>query len=76
MITGREFAASAPWLAASPLSLTGCSREPAANGHEAVAERNWRLGAVTGLRAMRLRPEGCKAYFSGKVQRLRYEFLP
>ena len=76
MITGRQFAASARWLAASPLALTGCSREPAANGREAVAERNWRLGAVTGLSAMRLRPEGRTAYSIGKVQRLRCEVLP
>jgi hypothetical protein len=49
MITRRQFTASTPWLAASPLALSGCSSEPAAEGYEAVAERTWQLGAVTDL---------------------------
>jgi hypothetical protein len=49
MITRRQFAASTPLLAASPLALSGCSQEAAADGYEAVAERTWRLGAVTDL---------------------------
>jgi hypothetical protein len=48
MITRRQFAASTPWLAASPLALSGCSREPAAEGYEAVAERTWQSHAVEG----------------------------
>ena len=49
MITRRQFAASAPLLAASALALPGCSAEPAPDGYEAVAERTWRPGAVTNL---------------------------
>jgi hypothetical protein len=41
MITRRQFTASTPWLAASPLALAGCSQEPAADGYETVAERTW-----------------------------------
>jgi hypothetical protein len=48
MITRRQFAASTPWLAASPLALSGCSQEPAAERYETVAERTWQLSAVTG----------------------------
>lgn len=47
MITRRQFTVSAPWLAASPLALSSCSREPAADRYEAVAERTWQMGAVT-----------------------------
>ncbi len=49
MITRRQFVASVPWLVASPLALSGCSQEPAADGYEAVAARTWQTGAVTGL---------------------------
>jgi len=49
MITRRQFAASTPCLLAAPLALSGCSQEPAADGYEAVAQRTWQLGAVTGL---------------------------
>lgn len=48
MITRRQFAASTPWLAVAPLALAGCSGEPAAGTYDAVAERTWQLGAVTG----------------------------
>jgi hypothetical protein len=48
MITRRQFAASAPYWVASPLALSGCSQEPAADGYEAVAARIWQSGAVTG----------------------------
>jgi hypothetical protein len=36
-------------LAASALASSGCSSEPASDGYEAVAERTWKLGAVTDL---------------------------
>ncbi|WP_088287483.1 Acg family FMN-binding oxidoreductase [Ideonella sp. A 288] len=49
MITRRQFAASTPWLAASPLALSGCSPAPGADSYEALAERTWQLGALTGL---------------------------
>ncbi len=49
MITRRQFAASTPLLAASALASSGCSSEPASDGYEAVAERTWKLGAVTDL---------------------------
>ncbi len=49
MITRRQFAAATPWLVATPLVLSGCSQRPAAEGYEAVAERTWQLGALTGL---------------------------
>ncbi|MDD2880458.1 MAG: Tat pathway signal protein [Rhodoferax sp.] len=49
MITRRQFAASTPCLLAAPLALSGCFPEPAADGYEAVAQRTWQLGAVTGL---------------------------
>ena len=48
MITRRQFTASTPWLAASPLALSGCSRESAAGSYEEVAERTWRTSAVAG----------------------------
>ena len=54
MITRRQFAASMPWLAAGPLVLSSCSREPAADGYEAVAERTWQLRTATGLRGSAL----------------------
>lgn len=47
MITRRQFAASAPWLALGPLALSGCARETAADGYEAVAERTWQPGPMT-----------------------------
>lgn len=47
MITRRQFAASAPWLATGPLALSGCSQEPAADGYEALAEHTWQTGSVT-----------------------------
>ena len=49
MITRRQFTASTPWLAASPLALSGCSQESAADGYEAVAERTWQPSAVKRL---------------------------
>jgi len=54
MITRRQFTASTPWLAASPLVLSGCSQEPAADGYEAVAERTWQLGVVSELSGVTL----------------------
>ena len=54
MITRRQFAASTPWLAATPLALAGCSPEPAADRYEAVAERTWQPGAVSELRGAAL----------------------
>ena len=54
MITRRQFAASAPYLAAAPLALSGCSNEPAADSYEAVAARTWQSGAVTGVRGAAL----------------------
>jgi hypothetical protein len=57
MITRRQFAASTPWLAASPLSLSGCSPESAADGYEAVAGRTWQLNAGSDLGVMALRRE-------------------
>ena len=51
MITRRQFTASTPWLAASPLVLSSCAQEPAADGYEAVAERTWQSGSVTGALA-------------------------
>jgi hypothetical protein len=47
MITRRQFTVSTPWPAASPLALFGCSREPASDRYDAVAERTWHMGAVT-----------------------------
>jgi len=49
MITRRQFAASTPWLVASPLVLSSCSQEAAADGYEAVAQRTWQPGAATNL---------------------------
>ena len=49
MITRRQFCASTPWLVGSALALSGCSRESAADSYEAVAERTWRPGALSGL---------------------------
>jgi hypothetical protein len=49
MITRRQFAASTPWLAASPLVLPACSQGPASDGYEAVAERTWQVGAEAGI---------------------------
>jgi hypothetical protein len=49
MMTRRQFAASTPWLAVSPLVLSGCMPEPAADDYEAVAERIWQPGAVTNI---------------------------
>ena len=54
MITRRQFTASTPWLAASPLVLPGCSQEPATDSYEAVAERTWQLGAVSELSGVTL----------------------
>lgn len=48
MITRRQFAASTPWLAASPLALSSCSGAPAPDSYEAVAERTWHMPAVAG----------------------------
>jgi hypothetical protein len=49
MITRRQFAASAPWMLSSPLALSGCSQEPAADDYAAIAGRTWQLGVATGL---------------------------
>ncbi len=57
MITRRQFTASTPWLAASPLVISGCSQEAAVDGYEAVAERTWRLNAVMDRGAVALRRE-------------------
>lgn len=48
MITRRQFAASTSWAVASPLALSGCTQERAAESYEALAERTWRVGALTG----------------------------
>ena len=57
MITRRQFAVSAPYLAAAPLALSGCSNEPAAGDYEAVAARIWQSGPVTGLAGAALHRE-------------------
>ena len=44
MITRRQFAASTPWLVASPLALSGCSPGPAADGYEAVCRAHLAAG--------------------------------
>ena len=49
MITRRQIAASTPCVMAAPLALSGCSQEPAADGYDALAQRTWQLGALTGL---------------------------
>jgi len=49
MITRRQFCASTPWLVGSALALSGCSQESASDSYEAVAERTWRPGALSGL---------------------------
>jgi hypothetical protein len=49
MITRRQFCASTPWLVGSALALSGCSQESAADSYEAVAERTWQPGALSGL---------------------------
>lgn len=49
MITRRQFVAASPWLAISPLALSGCSRLPAADSYAAVCADTWRLGARSGL---------------------------
>lgn len=48
MITRRQFTVSSPWLAASPLALSGCSQVPAEDSYEALAERTWRVSAAAG----------------------------
>ena len=48
MITRRQFAVSTPWLAAGPLAISGCAREPATDPYAAVAERTWQGSAATG----------------------------
>ena len=48
MITRRQFTASTPWLASSPLVLAACGQGPAADRYEAVAGRTWQLGAPAG----------------------------
>lgn len=47
MITRRHFVALSPWLATSPLALSGCS--PASESYDAVSADVWRLGALSGL---------------------------
>lgn len=54
MITRRHFSASVPWLALSPLALSGCSPEPSALDYEVLAERTWQLGAARDLQGMAL----------------------
>lgn len=54
MITRRQFVASTPLLAASPLALPGCSWTSAANRYDAVAENTWQMQAVTDLRGAAL----------------------
>jgi hypothetical protein len=49
MITRRQLLASSPWVIASPLTLSGCSPEPAADSYEVVAAETWRPGATSGL---------------------------
>lgn len=49
MITRRQFSATTSCLVASPLGLSGCSQEHAADGYEAVAARTWQSGPATGL---------------------------
>jgi hypothetical protein len=43
-----------PWLAAGPLVLSGCSQGLVADDYEAVAERTWQPGPVTGLKGAAL----------------------
>jgi hypothetical protein len=54
MTTRRQFTAAAPWLAASPLVLSGCTQEPEEDGYEAVAERTWQSGVVSELSGVTL----------------------
>ena len=49
MLTRRQFTASTLALGAGPLSLAGCSPDPAEDSYEAVAARTWQPGAATGL---------------------------
>jgi hypothetical protein len=54
MITRRQFSASTPCLLGSPLALSGCADDPAADGYEATAARIWQSGAVADLRGAAL----------------------
>ncbi len=49
MMTRRQFVAATPWLAASPMALSGCSNADQAGSYEAAALQTWQLGPVTGL---------------------------
>jgi len=49
MITRRQFAASTPVLAASPLVFGGCFQEPESESYGALAARTWQSGAVMNL---------------------------
>jgi hypothetical protein len=49
MINRRELLATAPCVIASPLTLSGCTSEPAADSYEAVAAETWRPGASNDL---------------------------
>jgi len=44
MICRRQLLASSPWVIASPMMLSGCSPEPAADSYEVVAVDTWRHG--------------------------------
>ncbi len=57
MITRRQFARSAQWLIATPLALSACSREPAADSYEVVAGHTWRQGALGGFSGLALGQE-------------------
>jgi hypothetical protein len=49
MITRRQLLTSSPWVIASPLMLSACSPEPAADSYDVVAAETWRPGATSGL---------------------------
>jgi hypothetical protein len=49
MTTRRTFTAAIPGLVAAPLVLSACAPPSADDSYDAVAERTWRVGAVTGV---------------------------
>ena len=54
MITRRQFSVSTPLLVTVSLALSGCSKESATDGYEAVAERIWQPGPLTHFSAVAL----------------------
>ncbi|MDR3369508.1 Acg family FMN-binding oxidoreductase [Rhodoferax sp.] len=55
MATRRQFNTSA--LLSSSLALSSCSKEPAADSYEVVADQTWRLGALNGFQGAALGQE-------------------